>query len=433
MAPDASAANAGRRLAKPGPWRGLGRSERAFWGECQGSALYQTQVAALDLATKCTCPSRKFPCKHALGLLFLMAESESHFAAAEEPEWVSGWLAKRNVAQQKKQARGGQESKPVDVEAQAKRASKRQANVLAGIEQLELFLADVVRRGLGRLPAEGPAPWDAQARRLVDAQAPGLASRVRSIGYRVGVGDDWTERVLGELGRLALLTRAYRRLSALPSDLAHDVRRYVGFTLDQAEVMAHRDLVEDDWIVASSTVTDDERLSLQRSWLVGAESARRALSIQVAVGTGRFQEVLVPGSSFRARLAFWPAARPERAFIAERLSATVSGRVPPHTSSIAALVDDYATALSRDPWVGRTLALLEGVRVSRESASRWVVVDGAGRALSLRGDAHEVLWAVSGGHPVVLVAEWNGFELDALAVYDDGRCVPLSAGFEGAA
>jgi hypothetical protein len=433
MAPDVSAANAGRKLGKPGPWRGLGRSERAFWGECQGSAIYQTEVAVLDLATKCTCPSRKFPCKHALGLLFLIAESEAHFAVAEEPEWVNAWLAKRGVAQQKKQARAEQESKPVDVEAQAKRASKRQANVLAGIEQLELFLSDVVRRGLGRLPAEGPALWDAQARRLVDAQAPGLASRVRSIGYRVGVGDDWTERVIGELGRLALLTRAYRRISELPTELAHDVRRYVGFTLDQAEVIAHADVVEDEWIVASSTVTDDERLSLQRSWLVGAESARRALSIQAAAGTSRFQEVLVPGTAFRAKLAFWPAARPERALIAERLSATVSGRVPPHPGSIGDLADEYATALSLDPWVGRTLALLEAVRVSRESASRFSVVDGAGRSLYLRGDAHEVLWAVSGGHPILLVAEWNGFELDALAAYDDGRCVPLSAGFEGAA
>jgi hypothetical protein len=433
MAPDPSAANAGRKLAKPGPWKGLGRSERAFWGECQGSALYQTQVAVLDRATKCTCPSRKFPCKHALGLLFLMAESESHFPPGEEPEWVNGWLAKRGVAQQKKQARAEQEPKPVDVEAQAKRASKRQANVLAGIEQLELFLSDVVRRGLGRLPAEGPEPWDAQARRLVDAQAPGLASRVRSIGYRVGVADDWTERVLGDLGRLALLTRAYRRLSELPSDLAHDVRRYVGFTLDQAEVLEHGDVAEDEWIVASSTVTDDERLSLQRSWLVGRESARRALSVQVAVGTSRFQDVLVPGTAFRAKLAFWPGARPERALIAERLTATLNGRVPPHAGSILALVDDYATALSRDPWVGRTLALLGGVRVMRESASRFSVVDSAGQSLGLRGDAHEVLWAVSGGHPILLVAEWNGFELDALAAYDDGRCVPLSAGFEGAA
>ena len=33
-----------------------------------------------DLGSKCTCPSRKFPCKHVLGLLWLNAEAIVPFA-----------------------------------------------------------------------------------------------------------------------------------------------------------------------------------------------------------------------------------------------------------------------------------------------------------------------------------------------------------------
>ncbi len=47
------------------------------------------------MGSKCTCPSRKFPCKHALALLWLKAEAIVSFAETETPEWVSEWLARR--------------------------------------------------------------------------------------------------------------------------------------------------------------------------------------------------------------------------------------------------------------------------------------------------------------------------------------------------
>ena len=95
LAPDAAALAAGKKLAAPRSWDALGRSDAAVWGECKGSALYQVRVALDDLAAKCSCPSRKFPCKHALGLLFLAAESPDAIPAAAPPDWVSEWLGKR--------------------------------------------------------------------------------------------------------------------------------------------------------------------------------------------------------------------------------------------------------------------------------------------------------------------------------------------------
>ena len=45
LAPDPSAAKAGRELATERRWTNLGRSEAAPWGECKGSGAqpYQTQ------------------------------------------------------------------------------------------------------------------------------------------------------------------------------------------------------------------------------------------------------------------------------------------------------------------------------------------------------------------------------------------------------
>lgn len=429
LAPDAAAAAAARKLAKSRSWQQLGLSERALWGEYNGSSPYQTAVSAPELACKCTCPSRKLPCKHALALLFALAESKPSFreaATGEEPEWVSSWLSKREATRQRLQRRAdGSQTKSADLEARAQRASKRHSNVLAGIDQLEIWMADLVRHGLGRLPGEGTELWDTQARRLVDAQAPGLASRVRAIGSRVGVGDSWTERVLGDLGRLALLTHAYRRLDALPLALKDDVRRWVGFTLDKDEVLARGETLEDEWVVVSATINDDETLRLRRAWLVGKQTARVALILDVAAGSTPFAHTLVPASAFRGRLVFWPSSRPERALIAERLGPPARDFAPPHARSIAEALDAYAAGLARDPWLERTLLVLDNVVVARSAAAAWHAVDSSGQSLRLRGDGHDVLFALSGGRPLCLAAEWNGFVLEPLLAYAEGRAVAL--------
>ncbi len=86
LAPDAASSAAWRKLSGPSNWQRVGQSARALWGECQGSALYQTLIDLTDFASKCSCPSRKFPCKHALGLLFMTADAVANLRHAEQDQ-----------------------------------------------------------------------------------------------------------------------------------------------------------------------------------------------------------------------------------------------------------------------------------------------------------------------------------------------------------
>jgi len=429
LAPDTSSVAAAKKLAKPGAWRNLGQSESALWGECQGSALYQTQVALSDLATKCSCPSRKFPCKHALGLLLVAVSSPAAVPAAAAPEWVGSWLGKRAKTEEARQAK--QEvavQKPVDQKAQARRARRRSEGVEAGIAQLEAWMEDLMRQGLARAESEPPSFWDQQARRLVDAQAPGLAARVRKIGGMVGTSRNWSERALDELGMLALITHAWRRFEALDARLQHDVRRSIGYTLDQQSVVAHGDVVEDDWWVTGETTSEEEQVRMQRAWLVGEASGRTALLLQFAAGAARFAEALVVGTRFRGRLAFWPSAHPQRALVAERMGPAVSHCVPPRGATIAAALDRFATALGNVPWLERELIVLASAIVV--PGEPWQLVDDSGSLPLVKG-AHDVLLAVGGGQPAPLAAEWDGYELHPVATWIEGRVVPLAGGAHG--
>lgn len=423
LAPDAGSVAAGKKLAKPGPWKGLGHDATALWGECQGSALYQTQVSLSDLATKCTCPSRKFPCKHALGLLLLAAESPQAISEGTAPEWVISWLEKRGAAQQKKLAKADAPAKPVDAVQQAKRAEKRLETVLAGLDQLDAWMNDLVRQGLSRVQSESPGIWLAQSKRLVDAQAPGLASKIRQLGARVGTRGDWASRLLDDLGHLALLTQAYRRLEKLEAGLAADVRRIVGHTLEQADVIAHGDVVEDEWDVLGDVVEDDERVRVQRAWLRGKESGRTALVLQFAVGGGRFAEPIVAGTRQRAKLAYWPSAAPQRALVVGRSGSPGALDGAPRGSSVHDALSTFTNLLALNPWTEQSLFVLG--EVTPVPGEPWMILDPQGRALPLRGTSEDLLLAVSGGHPITLTGEWDGYALRPMSAWVEGRLLSL--------
>jgi len=98
LAPDAASAKAAQGLLTPKKWTLLGVNDSAIWGACQGSGSspYQTQIDLAEPAFKCSCPSRKFPCKHGLALFLLFAEQPSLFAKTSAPDTVASWLKGRS-------------------------------------------------------------------------------------------------------------------------------------------------------------------------------------------------------------------------------------------------------------------------------------------------------------------------------------------------
>lgn len=107
LAPDEGSAKAAMGLVIPGKWPRLEFDDQALWGECQGSGSkpYQVQVDKAGPAFRCTCPSRKFPCKHGLALLLLMAQNPGSFAAAGQPTWVTAWISSRRARADKQEAK----------------------------------------------------------------------------------------------------------------------------------------------------------------------------------------------------------------------------------------------------------------------------------------------------------------------------------------
>jgi hypothetical protein len=434
LAPDAASAKNGQKLAVERSWVSRGSSEHALWGECQGSGKhpYQVQIDLSEgnMAYRCSCPSRKQPCKHVLGLMLLRASQPGLFATeVDMPAWASDWLERRKQSARKREAKQQAPSSAVaDPETQAKRAAAREARIAAGFEELERWLSDLVRQGLAQVQSRGNV-WEQQAARMVDAQAPGVARLLRNLNGIEGSGEGWQGRLLEHLGKLHLLIEGYKRLDQLPTETRDTIRSTLGIALKEEEVLTRPGL-HDRWLVLGSSVEAEDNLRTRRTWLWGQEHHRPALVLHFAFGTQPLPDGLVAGTLLDAEVVFYPGAAPLRALV--KPSTTPPAPMEPTTGfgypDIATATGAYAAALARNPWMERfPMALQEVTLVCYNSNGGWGVRDREQRTLTFAphfAQSWHIL-ALSRGHPLALAGEWDGQYLTPISVWTEGRLTPL--------
>lgn len=432
LAPDDSSAKSGRDLANPRKWVTMGVDEGALWGECQGSGKnpYQTQIDLSGPAFKCSCPSRKFPCKHGLGLFLMLPDNRAAFTQTERPAWVNEWLDSRVQREEKRaqqaEARAEREAagEPlVDAEQQAKRAAERERKVDAGMAELQRWLGDLVRGGLAEARSRPYSFWEATAARMVDAQAPGVAGVIRRMSGAPASGDGWPGRLLDHAARLHLLAEGYSRIDSLPPETAATIRSRIGWTIKEEDVVTGPAIV-DEWLVMGQSTEQEERVRVRRTWLRGAATGRDALILEFSVQQQPFPAAHVVGSSFRGELAFYPGLGQLRAAIKSRQPSEPSGSFLGEPS-LAAAGERWSQALAADPWTELFPMSLAAV-MPAISGGAPIAIDTEGKAVPLRCGEREAwrLVAMSGGRPLGLFGEWNGEELRPLSAWD-GRLVTL--------
>jgi hypothetical protein len=448
LAPDAASQKAGAKLGVPGPWSGTGFQESGhlLWGDCKGSGSkpYQVtvSVAESDTAYQCTCPSRKFPCKHGLGLLLLWAAG-SVADAAELPERVEAWSASRQERAEKSAARSEQKAAKAaaDPEAAAKRTAQRHERIGNGLADLDRWLADQVAAGLSAADGLAYAAVDPVAKRLVDAQAPGVATRVRALTSVRSAGDAWPDLMLAEFARLHLLCEAWSRLDALPEPMQDTVKRRVGIAVDSDTVRRDGERVADLWHVLGSRDRQADNparrppppfqgsasrngLIERRIWLRGARSGRMALLLAFGAMQAAPTLALPVGALYEGEMAFHPEALPLRAQLEPaEAKPSLSG---PEGGTLRDAAAAFGAALAVDPWQeGWPVVIREAVPTLGNGRGK--LSDSEGRSVPLECE-DSALWrllAVSGGHPVTVFGEYTDTGLEPVTVWAGGAAVSL--------
>ncbi|NUO45560.1 MAG: SWIM zinc finger family protein [Streptomyces sp.] len=431
LAPDASSRKAGSKLGAAGPWSEAGSSdEGAVWGLCKGSGSkpYQTVVDIADVsgpAYKCSCPSRKFPCKHALGLLLLWAGEEGAVPRGSAPDWAEQWMEGRRKRAEEKKDAGASPSGSGDPEAARRRAERRAERITAGATELEQRLMDLLRGGLAGAEQTGYGLWEETAARMVDAQASGLAARVRELGAIPSSGPGWPVRLLEECALLHLLDQGWLHREHLPDGLAATVRSRIGLPASPDGPP-----VRDHWLVLAQYDTADTRLTTRRIWLHGADSGRSALLLSYGAA-GRAPELALPvGLALDAEVSAYPGAGQPRVALTEQFAPPAPSSIRPPGLTTTRAAARYGEALRDDPWLESVPVTLDQV-VPTPDGDSWQLADADGEAalpLTATARSRPGLWrlvALSGGAPVKVFGECGHRGFTPLTAWPEGPGEPV--------
>jgi hypothetical protein len=345
----------------------------------------------------------------------MRAQSSTHFGTSDAPGWVSDWLQSRGEkAQKKEEKQRTLTEQSTDPEAALKSARARWKRLDAAVLDLQRWLADQINGGLGVLGAAQRKEWEVMAARLVDAQAPGLASRVREAALGLGNRALPPETLLKQLGLLQLACDAVQRRESLPALAQADIRTLVGWPVDKAEVIATSPAVDDRWIVLGHVLEErDNKVTERRVWLHGESSQRRALLLEHAHASKGFERAWINGTTVQTALAFYPGAGNLRALAVSSDYALSPATLPPTT-----LADEWqhiAQRIAASPWVRIHPVLFSATRVVRDAEGDWCDCEGQRVPLSISDSDLWALWACSGGHPVSMAGEWDGAVFRALS------------------
>jgi hypothetical protein len=295
LAPDQFTLRAARSTAEPERWTALHHDGRLLWAIFpNGSAkTAETAVHLPSHTYTCTCNSRKTPCRHTVALLLLWQENRPAFTAQPAPRTLAARANRHTIASQRPLRHSYSQETQL-------------AHLQTGLNELALWLTDLVRHGLARLPDRPKSYWHTMADRLVDAQAPTLALELRRLATVPTAQPNWPEAYLQRLGQLHLIIQGFRHFDQLPATTQADLQTAVGWLPPP-----HDDTppITDRWLVLGR---QQEFLGSQTrhfTWLWGQDSQQPAQLIELAAATRiPMGAACPPAPSGTVRCTFCPAA-----------------------------------------------------------------------------------------------------------------------------
>jgi len=247
-APNSNAIKNGRGLVVKGNFVAFHKTSdhSLIFGECSGSGKsnYACSCDFVDPSKpvyRCSCPSRQFPCKHCLGLMYAYVEGNK-FKSAKVPDDI---LEKRGKAQQRAEKRKEQATKPKKVN---KSALKKKIDAkLKGLDLLEQLTHDLVRAGMGNMNAKLARQIEDQAKQLGNAYLPGAQSALHNYTKLFIEDDGYFDAEVSANAREKIYSEALDQLTRLNALVKHG-RKYLNERLEDPELAPEIETPIAEWL-----------------------------------------------------------------------------------------------------------------------------------------------------------------------------------------
>jgi hypothetical protein len=378
--------------------------------------------------------------------MWIRAEGKIVFASESVPDWVKDWIARRRgpAAVFEKSDRDDETAEKPSIrlaseadtatEADPKGAARsaaarernreeRESSILSGLDDLDVWLADQVERGMAGFIAQSGKACRVIAQRMVDAKAPGIATRLDGIPTRLFTLSEPVRPIaaIQELGQIHLLSEAYRRQNELPQELVADARQSTGWTVTREALLADKSVLrmEGLWrVIATLSEVQPDRLRRIETWLWHesplSEKPRFAVLIDfVPVATGAANSGYTVGDRIDAELVFYSSACPMRAQIARTSGGAQSSaealKLPDISLDQAFAV--FERAVADLPWLSVWPLAFQRARIRRSGETLFLCDLDCALVLPLHASQSTTALPLTGMAPFDGIALWNGYYL----------------------
>ena len=183
MSPNASAVANAKKICSSSSFVKLAHSsdDTFYMGECKGSGKSNYIVSAdfvdeENPVIRCTCPSRQFPCKHGLALLFEIAD-EKTFEECEIPEDILAKREKKEKAKAKKESaektEGTEKEKKAPSKVSKAARTKKINKQIEGLDLIKKITSQLLKVGLSTMGTVSLKEYKDIVKQLGDYYLPG--------------------------------------------------------------------------------------------------------------------------------------------------------------------------------------------------------------------------------------------------------------------
>ncbi|MCB0662449.1 MAG: SWIM zinc finger family protein [Saprospiraceae bacterium] len=430
LAPDPVSQERAKQCAAPFRWQLLEGTERVLWGEYKTPANpFYTAVDLDGPGFKCSCPSRKFPCKHALGLaLMIFIRPDAFRFGHTMPDDVEKWIQgrdKRKSGILKTSEPSEVLPEPIPEPKKAREwtwdllvSASRLDEMKQGALELETWLKDLLGRGLAGAESLNRDNWEFISKRMVDAKLGSIGRKMRILASQTG-SDNWHEKVLKDISLWHLTAGGLLNFEKLDISTQLDILQFAGANVKK-DLLAEEPGITDNWQILGVTQTMEENLTARKTWLYGFKSEQYAMVLDFAFGSQPFEVVYKAGSSMEATVVFYPGTNNFRAIVSGRESVLEDILPVKGFDSMEAFQKHYASLISNNPWTGIIpFGISEAFPV--EIDKQWHLSDKNGQSLPMRveGLAGWKLLSIGAGQPFTIFGEWDGEQILPLAAWQD--------------
>lgn len=301
--------------------------------------------------------------------------------------------------------------------------SSRIDNMTLGVDEVIVWLADIVDNGLTSLYNQPQEFWESITKRMVDAQLSGISNKIKHLHRIVGVESE--EYIIDLISEIYLLAKSIKKMDKFSPESQLSFLNSAGYNFTKKQLV-HAESINDNWLVLGVIKGEEDRIKFRRTWVQGSKSKFMGLILDYAWGKQEFMNNWQSGRSFIGDVRVYPSSYKMRVLV-ETHSHT-SQLIDSFASypNIESFLKAYTMALANYPIISRFPVCLKDIIVQIKHGKVYLVDNQLDcLPISCSETGKWSLMSASAGSKIRVFGEYSAQNFDPISIISQGRFIKI--------